>query len=113
MSSPHDVLPSPDVAPPRASGAGTPKAGSFWALGAAIMRGFVRDKAAVFFAIVFPLMFLVLFGGLFADQSTGARVKRSIAAATANMTMAIVMGMVTVMRASAVFLPAASNRAAV
>ena len=36
----------------------------------AIIRGFVRDKASVFFAIVFPLMFLVLFGGLFADQTS-------------------------------------------
>ena len=35
----------------------------------AIVRGFLRDRASVFFAIVFPLMFLVLFGGLFADQS--------------------------------------------
>ena len=32
------------------------------------MRGFVRDRASVFFAIVFPLMFLVLFGGIFNDQ---------------------------------------------
>ncbi|WP_435768957.1 ABC transporter permease [Nocardioides sp. SYSU DS0651] len=41
---------------------------AFWALSVAIMRGFVRDRAAVFFAVIFPLMFLVLFGGLFADQ---------------------------------------------
>ena len=27
-------------------------------------KGFFRDKVAFFFAIVFPLMFLVLFGGL-------------------------------------------------
>jgi ABC-2 type transport system permease protein len=40
----------------------------FWALSVAILRGFLRDRAAVFFAIVFPLMFLVLFGGLFSDQ---------------------------------------------
>jgi ABC-2 type transport system permease protein len=40
----------------------------FWALSGAILRGFLRDRAAVFFAIVFPLMFLVLFGALFADQ---------------------------------------------
>ena len=33
------------------------------------LKGFLRDKASVFFAIVFPLMFLVLFGGVFADQS--------------------------------------------
>jgi ABC-2 type transport system permease protein len=42
---------------------------AFTALSLAIVRGFVRDKASLFFAIVFPLMFLVLFGGLLADQS--------------------------------------------
>lgn len=42
----------------------------FWALSRAILRGFLRDRASVFFAIVFPLMFLVLFGGLLADQGT-------------------------------------------
>ncbi|GHJ57679.1 hypothetical protein NOK12_01980 [Nocardioides sp. OK12] len=41
----------------------------FWALSLAIVRGFTRDKASVFFSLVFPLMFLVLFGGVFADQS--------------------------------------------
>ena len=40
----------------------------FTALSAAILKGFVRDRTAVFFAVVFPLMFLVLFGGLFSDQ---------------------------------------------
>ncbi|WP_200958893.1 ABC transporter permease [Nocardioides sp. Root190] len=40
----------------------------FRALSVAILRGFLRDKASVFFAVIFPLMFLVLFGGLFADQ---------------------------------------------
>ncbi len=44
--------------------------GAFGQLSLAIIRGFVRDKASVFFAIIFPVMFLVLFGGLFADQST-------------------------------------------
>lgn len=43
---------------------------AFRSLSVAILRGFVRDKASVFFAIIFPLMFLVLFGGLFADQGT-------------------------------------------
>jgi ABC-2 type transport system permease protein len=42
---------------------------SFRALSAAILKGFLRDRAAVFFAVVFPLMFLVLFGGIFSDQS--------------------------------------------
>jgi len=41
---------------------------TFWALSAAIMRGFLRDRAAVFFAVLFPLMFLVLFGAIFSDQ---------------------------------------------
>jgi ABC-2 type transport system permease protein len=44
------------------------KGSPFWALSLAILRGFLRDKASVFFAVIFPLMFLVLFGGLFADQ---------------------------------------------
>jgi ABC-2 type transport system permease protein len=41
---------------------------AFLALSRAILRGFLRDRAAVFFAIVFPLMFLVLFGAIFTDQ---------------------------------------------
>lgn len=41
---------------------------AFWALSVAILRGFLRDKAAVFFAVVFPLMFLVLFGGILGNQ---------------------------------------------
>lgn len=41
----------------------------FLALSVAILRGFYRDKASVFFAIVFPLMFLVLFGGIFGNQT--------------------------------------------
>lgn len=41
---------------------------AFGAISTAIIKGFVRDKAAVFFALIFPLMFLVLFGGIFSDQ---------------------------------------------
>ncbi|GAA4110367.1 ABC transporter permease [Nocardioides fonticola] len=40
------------------------------ALSRAILRGFSRDRTSVFFAIVFPLMFLVLFGGLLGDRDT-------------------------------------------
>ena len=43
-------------------------------LSRAMFLGFVRDRAALFFTIIFPLMFLVLFGGIFRNQST-ARVK--------------------------------------
>jgi ABC-2 type transport system permease protein len=40
---------------------------AFRSLSLAILRGFLRDRSAVFFAIVFPLMFLVLFGGIFGN----------------------------------------------
>ncbi len=45
------------------------RTGAFKALSLAIVKGFVRDRTSLFFAIVFPLMFLVLFGGLFSDQT--------------------------------------------
>jgi ABC-2 type transport system permease protein len=38
-------------------------------LSRAMTLGFVRDKTALFFTILFPLMFLVLFGGIFKDQT--------------------------------------------
>lgn len=41
---------------------------AFGALSVAILKGFLRDRAAVFFAVVFPLMFLGLFGGIFGNQ---------------------------------------------
>lgn len=37
-------------------------------LSRAMLLGFVRDRAAMFFTIFFPLMFLVLFGGLLKDS---------------------------------------------
>ncbi|MCW2764707.1 MAG: transporter permease [Nocardioides sp.] len=46
-----------------------PRVSAFVALSTAILRGFVRDRSSVFFAVIFPLMFLVLFGGIFSDQS--------------------------------------------
>jgi len=42
----------------------------FLSLSQAMSKGFVRDKTALFFTILFPLMFLLLFGGLF--KSSGA-----------------------------------------
>lgn len=42
----------------------------FTSLSQAMTKGFVRDKTALFFTILFPLMFLLLFGGLF--KSSGA-----------------------------------------
>lgn len=41
---------------------------AFLSISVAIFKGFIRDRQAVFFSVFFPLMFLVLFGGLFADQ---------------------------------------------
>lgn len=41
---------------------------AFRSLAVAMGKGFVRDRMALFFAVLFPLMFLVLFGGLFGDS---------------------------------------------
>lgn len=41
---------------------------AMWTLSVAMMRGFARDGMSVFFVILFPLMFLFLFGGIFSDQ---------------------------------------------
>lgn len=40
---------------------------AFKTLSIAIAKGFFRDRTSVFFAVIFPLMFLVLFGGIFSD----------------------------------------------
>ena len=40
---------------------------SFLSLSKALFLGFIRDKVSLFFVIVFPLMFLVLFGGVLGD----------------------------------------------
>jgi ABC-2 type transport system permease protein len=39
-------------------------------LSRAMALGFFRDRTAMFFTILFPLMFLVLFGGIFKDQGS-------------------------------------------
>lgn len=41
---------------------------AFTSLARAMLKGFFRDKMAFFFAVIFPLMFLVLFGGIFTNQ---------------------------------------------
>jgi ABC-2 type transport system permease protein len=43
---------------------------SFVSLSKAMALGLMRDRAAVFFMLVFPLMFLALFGALFDNDST-------------------------------------------
>jgi ABC-2 type transport system permease protein len=43
---------------------------AFVSLSQAMSKGFLRDKTALFFTVLFPLMFLLLFGGLF--KTSGA-----------------------------------------
>jgi len=43
---------------------------SFKSLSRAMFLGFRRDRRALFFSVIFPLMFLVIFGGLLGHQST-------------------------------------------
>ena len=42
----------------------------FRSLSRAMFRGFVRDRAALFFTILFPVLFLLLFGSLYKSSST-------------------------------------------
>src|SRR5262249_5819037 len=42
---------------------------SIRSLSRAMALGFFRDRTALFFTIAFPLMFLVLFGGIFANRT--------------------------------------------
>ncbi len=42
---------------------------SFVALSRALLLGFVRDRSALFFTVLFPLLFLVIVGGLFSGSS--------------------------------------------
>jgi ABC-2 type transport system permease protein len=41
---------------------------AFRSLATAMLKGFFRDRMAFFFSVIFPLMFLVLFGGIFNDS---------------------------------------------
>ncbi len=47
---------------------------AFLALCRAMLLAFRRDKGAIFFTVLFPLMFLVLFGGIFQGGSSRADV---------------------------------------
>ncbi|OZM73925.1 ABC transporter [Amycolatopsis antarctica] len=58
---------------PRESTAATGRALAptpFRALSVAMVKGFLRDKATLFFTFLFPLMFLVIFGLIFGDQAS-------------------------------------------
>ena len=47
---------------------------SFRGIAGAMVKGFARDRSAVFFSMLFPLMFLVLFGTLF-DSALSSRMQ--------------------------------------
>ncbi|HRW17280.1 MAG TPA: ABC transporter permease [Dermatophilaceae bacterium] len=47
----------------------------FRALAAAQLKAFTRDRMLIFWTILFPLMFLVLFGGIFTGGDSANRVK--------------------------------------
>jgi ABC-2 type transport system permease protein len=53
-------------APDRGGGRWQP----FRSLSRAMYRGFVRDRAALFFSLLFPVMFLLLFGSIYKSSST-------------------------------------------
>ncbi len=54
--------------------AGRPRQGLAWqsfrSLSRAMYLGFVRDRAALFFSILFPVLFLLLFGSIYKGSST-------------------------------------------
>ncbi len=43
---------------------------AFSSLSAAMLKGFYRDRLSLFFAIVFPLFFIVIFGTIFSNTET-------------------------------------------
>jgi ABC-2 type transport system permease protein len=59
---------APDArrAPDRSGGRWQP----FRSLSRAMFRGFTRDRAALFFSLLFPVMFLLLFGSIYKSSST-------------------------------------------
>ncbi|MGK5559189.1 ABC transporter permease, partial [Actinomadura kijaniata] len=44
--------------------------GGLRSLSWALFAGFLRDRGALFFTVLFPLLFLVVFAGVFGHQST-------------------------------------------
>jgi len=60
--------------PAQADDAAPRRRGTNWqgfrSLSRAMFRGFVRDRAALFFTILFPVLFLLLFGSIYKSSST-------------------------------------------
>jgi len=67
-------LPAPPAEAGRPSPPGPARRGANWqgfrSLSRAMFRGFVRDRAALFFTILFPVLFLLLFGSIYKSSST-------------------------------------------
>ncbi|HYB87035.1 MAG TPA: ABC transporter permease [Streptosporangiaceae bacterium] len=66
--------PAPPIETGRAGAPRPARRGINWqgfrSLSRAMFRGFVRDRAALFFTILFPVLFLLLFGSLYKSSST-------------------------------------------
>lgn len=60
----------PAPAGPGGTGTGGANWQGFRSLSRAMFRGFVRDRAALFFTILFPVLFLLLFGSIYKSSST-------------------------------------------
>ncbi|HYA53215.1 MAG TPA: hypothetical protein VEG33_18865, partial [Streptosporangiaceae bacterium] len=67
-------LPAPPAEAGQPSPPGPVRRGANWqafrSLSRAMFRGFVRDRAALFFTILFPVLFLLLFGSIYKSSST-------------------------------------------
>ncbi|HSS90393.1 MAG TPA: ABC transporter permease [Streptosporangiaceae bacterium] len=67
-------LPAPPAEADRPSPPGPARRRANWqgfrSLSRAMFRGFVRDRAALFFTILFPVLFLLLFGSIYKSSST-------------------------------------------
>jgi ABC-2 type transport system permease protein len=57
-------------APVRSAGRAGGRATSFFSLARAMFLGFRRDRAGLFFTLLFPLIFLIIFGALFRNTGT-------------------------------------------
>ena len=66
--------PAPPTEAGRSGPASAARRGVNWqgfrSLSRAMFRGFVRDRAALFFTILFPVLFLLLFGSIYKSSST-------------------------------------------
>jgi ABC-2 type transport system permease protein len=65
-----DAVASQAPGAPHVPGRGNANWQAFRSLSRAMFRGFTRDRAAMFFSILFPVMFLLLFGSIYKSSST-------------------------------------------